>query len=131
MNQLANIDRLRRHVTEICDLQEIEIEWQEKHDGRSLGPQMRIIQVRPIKSAVTYAVALHEIGHVLGTHQGSRRKAVRERWAWRWAKRNALVWTPKMERTMRDCIEWYEATKWPPEPTFRELNPRLFGEDFS
>jgi hypothetical protein len=32
---------------------------------------------------------------------------VRERWAWRWAKRNALFWTPRMERNMNEGLQWY------------------------
>ena len=47
------------------------------------------IFVAPIKSVITYAVALHEIGHIKGRYQLSWRCIVRERWAWEWAKRNA------------------------------------------
>ena len=54
------------------------------------------VQIPPIRSDVTYAVALHEIGHNLGRHQNSRRSIVREVWAWRWARTNALIWTPRM-----------------------------------
>ena len=51
------------------------------------------IMVRPIKSSITYAVAPHEIGHNLGRNQKSWLPMVRERWAWQWARVNALNWT--------------------------------------
>ena len=38
------------------------------------------IMVRPIKSPSTYAVALHEIGHLLGRNQNGWLPMVRERW---------------------------------------------------
>jgi hypothetical protein len=32
-----------------------------------------------------------------------------EREAWAWAKRNAIVWTPRMERSARSALDWYAA----------------------
>jgi predicted Zn-dependent protease len=49
-------------------------------------------------------VALHEIGHVLGRHQRSKRSVVRERWAWRWARANALQWDHVQERYSAACL---------------------------
>lgn len=54
--------------------------------------------IPPIKSAVSYATALHEIGHILGRYQESSKSLVREVWAWKWAKSNALFWTSTMEQ---------------------------------
>jgi hypothetical protein len=51
-----------------------------------------------IRSAISYAVALHELGHALGRYQSSHNAMVRERWAWQWARANAVSWTPAMER---------------------------------
>jgi hypothetical protein len=56
------------------------------------------VQTPPIRSAITYATALHEIGHILGPNQDSPNSHTRERWAWQWARENALVWTGAMER---------------------------------
>jgi hypothetical protein len=55
----------------------------------------------------TYSVALHEIGHILGRYQQSSCSMVRERWAWQWAKRNALIWTPRMALLAADSLQWY------------------------
>ena len=72
---------------------------------------MSVIGIPVVRSAKTYATALHEVGHILGAHQRSRSVMVRERWAWRWAKRNARMWTPTMERSMSSCLAWYEANE--------------------
>src|SRR5258708_39773715 len=61
----------------------------------------------PIKSGISYATALHEVGHILGRHQHSNSTMVRERWAWHWARVNALIWTPAMEQSARKALEWY------------------------
>ena len=53
----------------------------------------REVSIPEIKSPVSYASALHEIGHILARHGESRRCLVRERAAWQWAKAHALIWT--------------------------------------
>ena len=55
---------------------------------------------------VSYAAALHEIGHLRGRYQHSSTLA-RERWAWEWARANALTWTPVMENNARKAMKWY------------------------
>jgi hypothetical protein len=67
------------------------------------------VWIPPIKSSVSYAVALHEIGHICGRHRASRYRMVRERDAWSWAKTNALGWTETMERHRDASLAWYEA----------------------
>ena len=52
---------------------------------------------------LSYATAMHEIGHILGRYQNSRRVMVRESWAWVWARRNALMWTPATQSCL-DCV---------------------------
>ena len=32
---------------------------------------------------------------------------MRERWAWEWARANALIWTPAMENSARKAGKWY------------------------
>src|SRR6516165_12497804 len=65
------------------------------------------IWIRPVRSPRAYAVALHEIGHILGRYQLSRATLVRERHAWDWARRNGLRWTPEMRRHADRCLEHY------------------------
>jgi len=63
----------------------------------------------PVRSDVSYAVALHEIGHIKGRDQKSLDVLVREQAAWQWARDNALVWTAAMERHAAKALAWVEA----------------------
>jgi hypothetical protein len=62
-----------------------------------------------VRSKITYAVVLHEIGHMRGSHQRSRDLLTRERDAWRWAKDHALVWTRVMEVRCQSSLAWYKS----------------------
>jgi hypothetical protein len=73
--------------------------------------QLNEIWIPAIKSKISYAVALHEIGHMLGRHRLSPHILTRERDAWRWAKAHALVWTPAMEIRCRSSLAWYQEQK--------------------
>ena len=86
-----------------------------------------VMQFPPVRSVLTYVVALHELGHYLGGHVNHPDRPVRELAAWKWARTNALIWTPAMERLAttyerREDIEfekwerWLEElNRWPPE----------------
>jgi hypothetical protein len=117
------VDAMTRHILNLCERHSIEIEWRRR--GGLASREFGFISIPPIRSAITYAVALHEIGHVLGRHQTSRSVIVRERWAWAWARHNAIAWTPAMERAALRSLAWYERRRWPPVPTFGELNPHI------
>lgn len=98
---------MHEHVLSICAAHDIGVVWCRRPGHSYALHEFEEIVIAPIKSAVSYAVALHEIGHVLGTYQRSKRVLVRERRAWRWARENARVWTPAMERCARRSFEWY------------------------
>jgi len=70
----------------------------------------RTVYVRPVRSEVTYAEALHEIGHLLGAWQDAG-IIVAECGAWLWAMRNALEWTPAMDRAMARWLATYVETQ--------------------
>jgi hypothetical protein len=69
------------------------------------------IRISPIRSLISYATALHELGHILGHHRFSPDCMVRERWAWRWARQNALVWTAALDRQVEEALAWYAARR--------------------
>jgi len=72
--------------------------------------ESRTVYARPVRSDVTYAEALHEIGHLLGAWQDSG-IIVSEAGAWLWAMRNALEWTPPMDRAMARWLGSYIETQ--------------------
>ena len=95
------------HVKSLCRSHEIAIRWCLRSMQAHALRECDEITIAPIKSVVTYAVALHEIGHILGRYQQSSDTMVRERRAWQWAKRNALIWTPRMALCAADSLQWY------------------------
>jgi hypothetical protein len=95
------------HVKSLCRSHEIAIRWCQRSMQSHALRECDEITIAPIKAVATYAIALHEIGHILGRHQQSNYTMVRERWAWQWAKRNALIWTPRMARCAADALQWY------------------------
>ena len=68
---------------------------------------------------------------MFGRYQRSRSSLTRERWAWDWARRHALIWTPATERTAAACLAWYGARErsWPPIPDY-DCQPLGYELDF-
>lgn len=69
----------------------------------------RRVFIRPIRGTITYAVALHEIGHCQTFERAGWTYAVEspemrmmnaEALAWQWAREKALLWTRSMHLTM-------------------------------
>ena len=100
---------MRLHVATICRDEGIRV-LPHSRGGRA-SKDHRIIAIRPVKSAITYAVALHELGHVLGPWQ-SLPRLYAEAGAWKWAKEVAGIWTPvmeeKMSRSLHSYVLWAE-----------------------
>lgn len=67
------------------------------------------ICINPIIDEVTYAVALHELGHALDERYPPDRIS-RERVAWEWAEKHALEWTPAMEAFRQHALQLWEET---------------------
>jgi hypothetical protein len=68
--------------------------------------KLRTVHLRRIKSEKAYAAALHEIGHIRTGRFDD--VLTEERQAWDWARANALVWTPTMQREADSCMGSYE-----------------------
>ena len=110
----VTVAQMRAHIRHLCEANRIEINFSrhasasyrsDRNHGAVLAPE---IWIRPVRSPRAYAVALHEIGHILGRHQRSQAVLVREHWAWHWAKRHAPDWTPAMQRHADWCLESYK-----------------------
>jgi hypothetical protein len=101
---------MREHIDLICTSHEHDLNifrCDLLHQAQAIR-EFDEVTIPQVKSSVSYAVALHEFGHLFGYHQNSRRVMVRERGAWRYARINALQWTPAMERHMANSLAWYE-----------------------
>lgn len=70
----------------------------------------RNIRICPIRSLLTYAIALHEIGHCVTWGRSGHaypnvpyfiRQENSEILAWMWAQDNALLWTGPMDAAYR------------------------------
>ena len=106
------------HIARICKIEDIEV-GHHSSGGRAWRRKRRI-NIRPVKTAVTYAIALHEIGHILGPRQNGVRLD-KEVGAWEWAREHALEWTDQMEAKMRKCLrsylEWSQRSRQPKRAT--------------
>lgn len=128
----ASIDRMRRHVERlalehgvaICGCKEMpSIKYS------SANTETRTLHIKRINGPISYAVALHELGH-LAAPMGHGMKIkyasgftqatglllpwdhdlqlVEEFTAWDWARKRALVWTPTMSRVQQWALRTYE-----------------------
>ena len=70
------IETMRQHIADVCAAHDIWVRYddnvREPYAIRKAYGATDEIMVRPIKSPITYAVALHEIGHLLGRNQMAR-----------------------------------------------------------
>jgi hypothetical protein len=109
---------MRDHIAALVKQHSLTVlEIRHPRDGSAYFDQCEIA-IAPIKSAISYATALHEIGHLIVERQKlSRRFMVQEFAAWDWARKNALTWTPTMERVAKKSFQNYAAARQrPPFP---------------
>jgi len=99
---------LHQHVLDLCNKHGITIyAWCWSTAYCHALTDRNAIRIAWIRSRSTYAAALHEIGHFRGQHQDRDSTSAREHGAWEWARANALVWTPGMEKSARKAERWY------------------------
>lgn len=100
------VDQYALHITNLLATHRITVTW--KPSGNT-GRAWRIskhVAIPEVKTAISYALALHEIGHILGKNPPTR--LGREAAAWQWALDNAITWTPVMESKMQRCLDSYD-----------------------
>lgn len=103
----ANAYRLAEHISQLAHAAQVTVQYRDGAAGRAWR-RTKTVRLSPVRSSVTYAVALHELGHVLGAHSGNR---LDKEWhAWQWARQHALVWddrmTDKERRALASYIAW-------------------------
>lgn len=99
-----SVDEMRSHVLGIAAKADLTVSWCRRPTSAWAAREIEEVQIAPIKSEISYCTALHELGHILGRHQQSRQLMVRERWAWKWARTNALAWTVRMEKNRGESL---------------------------
>ena len=99
-------EEMRRHIQHMINKHGLVTSQCDRPSQAWASRELEEICIPPIKSAISYAAVLHEIGHIQGRYPSSRHSLVRELAAWRWARQQALTWTPAMERTCASSLAW-------------------------
>lgn len=99
-----SVQKLNDHITELLLNHKIKCWLKDSYGGRA-NRDSREIAIARVKSPVTYAVALHEIGHIVGPNP--KRVLEREAEAWLWARQNAVFWNAAMSKKASRCIGSY------------------------
>lgn len=94
-----------RDIIRLCRHHGITIRWRAYAAGRA-HRKARRITIGRVKGQKSYAIALHEIGHILGPRQTSHRLE-KEVGAWEWAKAHAMAWTDAMDDRMQTFLLSY------------------------
>jgi hypothetical protein len=116
MNGTTQLVILDRHVDQLCAAHGIRRETGGR-TGRAVrrgSGRSRTLHIRipAVKGQVTYLVALHEIGHLVGKGRSGTRLE-KEAAAWRWAIEQAII-VPSdaarrsMGRRLRSYLRWAE-----------------------
>jgi hypothetical protein len=97
------VAELDAHIQRLCDAHGVERRLGRRAIAYRRGPAGRRrpgIRIPEILSQITYAVALHELGHLLGPGRSGTRLE-KEAAAWRWALAASIV--PLSDHTRRSA----------------------------
>jgi hypothetical protein len=100
------VDQYALHIANLLATQSITVTWKPSGNSGRAWRKRKHVAIPAIKTAISYALALHEIGHILGKNPSTR--LGREAAAWQWALDNAILWTPVMEAKMQRCLASYD-----------------------
>jgi hypothetical protein len=93
------------HIDQLAAEHDVAVTWRDS--GSNAYTDQRRIAIRPVRSEVTYAVALHELGHILA--EGGRGRfwmdLDAEVCAWEWALRNADTVGPRFRAAVRRGLQ--------------------------
>lgn len=105
------VSDLVAHIDSLCKQHEIQV-FGHSRGGRAYKT-LRQIHIRPVKSHITYFIALHEIGHIVhppAGHGSGLPRLEKEYHAWDWAVDNALIDPSEVVMNMiRRCLNSYLA----------------------
>jgi hypothetical protein len=106
---------LEAHIHDLCATHGIVlvVGGRGRAEVRRRGSQRtRLVRVPPIRGQVSYYIALHEIGHLVGPGRSGRRLE-KEAAAWQWALANSVVAPTDATRRrlgakLRSYVRWAE-----------------------
>jgi hypothetical protein len=130
---MTYVSELKAHIEQLLKKHAIGFEFigpDETWSYSFADPECNKVYIPVIRSSISYAVALHEIGHIKGRFQSSKNRITKEVrtwkighakgrflwsknritkevWAWKRAEKNAMVWTPTMEKKKCECLRSY------------------------
>lgn len=96
------------HIDALCEVNRIKIEFADKDEFAVVDD--RTIRIRPVRGDLSYASAMHEIGHILGRWK-NRPTMIEETGAWLWAEKNAISWTDPMRELVARSLKSYHSTR--------------------
>lgn len=114
------------HVHALAELHAVEVELGATNARGRAWRHPRKIRIPPVVNARTYAIALHELGHVISPSQRGLR-VDREVDAWDWAKAHALEWSERMDSTRASCLTQY--ARWASRRQANDPRHRRFIHD--
>jgi len=95
----------QEHIRLLCERYRINVGIINEPLDSFAHTRSRVIGVPIPNNALNYAIALHEIGHLVAPMFGSRIDC--EIIAWNWAQDNALEWNKDMERIKQTGLNSY------------------------
>jgi hypothetical protein len=118
------VELMDAHVADLCRQHQIELCGSSAR-GRAIRWRggRREISVPPIRGQVSYFIALHEIGHLIGRGRSAPRLES-EANAWLWALENSVVEpTPATRRSIGRRLRGY--LEWARNRQHRRVPPRI------
>jgi hypothetical protein len=118
------VELMEAHVADLCRQHRIELVGSSVR-GRAIrwSGGRREISVPPIRGQVSYFIALHEIGHLIGRGRSAPRLES-EANAWLWALENSVVEpTPTTRRSIGRRLRGY--LEWARNRQHRRVPPRI------
>jgi hypothetical protein len=132
----ATVAQLQQHARDLAaafSIRLVETTQVQPHEAFA-APHLRLVVATPVVDETTYAVQLHEMGHLcspLGAigrgvvdADVSRVKQLEEDAAWTWARHYALDWTPAMDAVATWAEGTYHAAPAQQPPT-RKPQPQI------
>lgn len=102
----TTVKKMESHVQGLCAQHGITV-GSHSRGGRA-SRNSKTIWIRPVRSSVTYFVALHEIAHVVYPPAGRGLRMEQEAHAWDWAIENAVAPISKTVRHLiHRCLDSY------------------------